>query len=177
MSSPVPPRRLLQESKQAEDTLDRIGNIFWDSDGIDSVLIAPSLENIYIWRGCIKGPSDSPFQGGWFMVRVEVPSEYPLLPPSMWFETKIAHPNIHLETGEVCLDVLKTQWSPAWTLESALRAVQVMLAHPDASSPLNCDCGNLIRSGDTRGYHSIASLITREHAFMKEHCIPFFSRK
>ena len=38
---------------------------------------------------------------------------YPYHPPKMNFMTKIFHPNIHYETGEICLEVLKEDgWSP-----------------------------------------------------------------
>ena len=39
-----------------------------------------------------------------------------------------------------------------------------LLSHPEADSPLNCDCGNLIRSGDLRGYRSMARMYTALHA-------------
>jgi len=39
-----------------------------------------------------------------------------------------------------------------------------LLSHPEADSPLNCDCGNLIRNGDMRGYHSMARMYTALHA-------------
>lgn len=63
-------------------------------------------------------------------------------PPVLHFQTKIFHPNIHFESGEVCLDVLKQEWNPQWTIESVIRAVGLMLMQPNADSPLNCDAGN-----------------------------------
>lgn len=38
------------------------------------------------------------------------------------------------------------------------------LADPAPDSPLNCDAGNLLRAGDTRGYNSMARMFTIENA-------------
>ena len=51
-----------------------------------------------------------------------------------------------------------------WTLQSVCRALVALLSHPEADSPLNCDCGNLIRNGDMRGYRSMARMYTNLHA-------------
>lgn len=75
-----------------------------------------------------------------------------MIPPSMTFVTKCFHPNIHFTTGEICLDILKAEWSPAWNLLSACRAIISLLDDPAADSPLNCDAGNMIRAGDMRAY-------------------------
>ncbi|XP_024527629.1 protein PEROXIN-4-like [Selaginella moellendorffii] len=117
--------------------------------------------NIHRWTAHIKGPAETPYHEGVFQLAISVPDNYPLLPPLVRFVTKIFHPNVHFKTGEICLDILKTAWSPAWTLQSVCRAVIALMAHPEADSPLNCDCGNLLRSGDVRGYRSMARMYTR----------------
>ena len=78
--------------------------------------------------------------------------------------TKIFHPNIHFDTGEICFELLKDKWSPAWSLESVCRAILNLISNPYADSPLNCDCGNLIRCQDFIGYNSLAKMYTIEYA-------------
>jgi peroxin-4 len=63
------------------------------------------------------------------------------------------------------LDILKKEWSPAWGLQAACRAVLALLSDPDAESPLNCDAGNMLRGGlDTVCFQTTAHFYTVENA-------------
>jgi len=95
-------------------------------------------------------------------VDVTVPPQYPMLPPAARFRTRVFHPNVHFKTGEICLDILKAAWSPAWGLQSAMQAVLSLLSDPEPDSPLNCDAGNLLRARDRRGFRSLARLYLHE---------------
>ncbi len=61
------------------------------------------------------GPPDSPYQGGVFFLTIHFPSDYPFKPPKIAFTTRIYHPNIN-SNGSICLDILRSQWSPALTI-------------------------------------------------------------
>ena len=45
------------------------------------------------------------------------------------------HPNISSQSGAICLDILKDQWSPALTLKTALLSVQALLSAPQPDDP------------------------------------------
>jgi len=55
-------------------------------------------------KGKIKGPVDTPYEGGIFKVDIEIPDKYPFEPPKMRFATKLWHPNVSSQTGAICLD-------------------------------------------------------------------------
>eukprot|EP01033_Poteriospumella_lacustris_P000483 gene480-323_t len=82
------------------------------------------------WDATIVGPKDSFYDGYEFDLKIQIPSAYPMQPPVIKFVTKIFHPNVMYETGEICLDILKKEWSPAWNLQSACRAIVAILSDP-----------------------------------------------
>lgn len=45
------------------------------------------------------------------------------------------HPNISSQSGAICLDILKDQWSPALTLKTALVSIQALLSAPEPKDP------------------------------------------
>ncbi|GFR51604.1 hypothetical protein Agub_g14028 [Astrephomene gubernaculifera] len=150
-------QRLLKEYKEAlkakpEDT---------------GITLIPNETNLFAWRAVLRGPKDTPFEGGNFELVINVPEQYPLQPPAVRYRTRIFHPNVHFKTGEICLDILKSAWSPAWTLHSVCQAVLALMSDPAPDSPLNCDAGNLLRFGDTRGYNSLARMYTLDFALAK----------
>lgn len=78
---------------------------------------------------------------GVFELSVAAGADYPMRPPKIAFVTPIFHPNVLWRTGEICLDILKQNWTPAWDLQGACRAILALLSDPAADSPLNCDAG------------------------------------
>jgi len=136
-----------------------------DPDDYDIYLRPTSPCSILKWTALLRGPPDTPYENGIFQVSIRCNSDYPLSPPTIAFETKIFHPNVHFRTGDVCLDILKKEWSPAWGLQAACRAVIALMSDPDADSPLNCDAGNMIRGGDNLAFYTTAKMYAIENAW------------
>ena len=66
---------------------------------------------------------------------ITIPPDYPFKPPKMKFDTKIWHPNISSQTGAICLDILKNEWTPALTIRTALISLQALLCSPEPDDP------------------------------------------
>lgn len=113
-------------------------------EGRDIVLFPKSPDNLFDWTAFIDGPKDTPYEGGRFQLRLQIPNRYPLKPPIVHFVTKVCHPNVLFRTGEICLNILKDQWSPVCTLEMMCISIMNLLYAPEASSPLNCDAGTFV---------------------------------
>ncbi|KAG8078938.1 hypothetical protein GUJ93_ZPchr0007g3387 [Zizania palustris] len=85
--------------------------------------------------GTITGPLGTPYEGGTFLIDIHLPGGYPFNPPKMQFITRVWHPNISSQSGAICLDILKDQWSPALTLKTALLSLQALLSAPAPNDP------------------------------------------
>uniref|UniRef100_A0A493SUV0 Ubiquitin conjugating enzyme E2 D2 n=1 Tax=Anas platyrhynchos platyrhynchos TaxID=8840 RepID=A0A493SUV0_ANAPP len=68
-----------------------------------------------VQQGRLVMTNDSPYQGGVFFLTIHFPTDYPFKPPKVAFTTRIYHPNIN-SNGSICLDILRSQWSPALTI-------------------------------------------------------------
>ncbi len=49
--------------------------------------------------GHAQGPKDTPFENGKFELVINVPEQYPLVPPNVRFKTKMFHPNVHFKVS------------------------------------------------------------------------------
>lgn len=99
---------------------------------------------IILFLGVI-GAIGSPYENGIFEINIDVPSDYPFLPPRLRFVTKIYHPNID-DAGRICLDILKLQpagnWRPTVRIEGVLIAVQLLMVQPNPDNPLVSEIAN-----------------------------------
>lgn len=131
-------------------------------DPPSSCSAGPVGEDLYIWEGCIFGPEDSPFHGGVFNLSIQFPVDYPFRPPHVKFITKIYHPNIN-SSGLICLDILKTQWSPALTISKVLLSITSLLTDPNPDDPFVPEIANLYKQ-DRAAYEDRARAWTMEYA-------------
>lgn len=137
----------------------------FDVSGVQAV---PVVEGVLTHlKGTIKGPMDSPYTGGIFLLDVIIPAEYPFAPPVIKFETKIWHPNISSVTGAICLDILKkgsgSAWTPALTVKTALLSISALLTAPEPTDPQDAVvAGQYLK--DKKEWEATARFWTEMHA-------------
>ncbi|KAK1422403.1 hypothetical protein QVD17_25500 [Tagetes erecta] len=102
---------------------------------LSGISVNPKSDNLINLIGTIPGPIGTPYEGGTFKIDIDLPDAYPFEPPKMKFATKVWHPNISSQSGAICLDILKDQWSPALTLKTALLSIQALLSTPEPDDP------------------------------------------
>ena len=103
-------------------------------------------------------------EGRW-LLRITIPPTYPLHPPKIAFATPIVHANVALDTGEICLDLLKDAWTPTYSVLECVRAVRMLLGCPEVDSPLNVDVAALLRDGDVLGARRLVELWVGEERY------------
>jgi ubiquitin-conjugating enzyme (huntingtin interacting protein 2) len=120
----------------------RIQKEFQELQKSKEMVIIMVGQDLFHWKGTIGGPSDTPYDGGKFTIDIKIPPNYPYHPPTMKFDTKIWHPNMSSQTGAICLDILKNEWSPALSIRTALLSIQALMCVPEANDPQDAVVAN-----------------------------------
>lgn len=80
----------------------------------------PDPVNMLVWHYCVRGPIDTPYEGGYFHGKLIFPKEFPFKPPSILMMT----PNGRFKTHQrLCLsisDFHPDTWNPAWSVGTIL---------------------------------------------------------
>jgi len=95
------------------------------------------------------GPKETPYEEIINTLSINIPEDYPHKSPSIKFLNKIYHPNISQYDGSICLDILKENWKPVYSLRTILMSIISLLSDPNPDSPLNGEAAALYKNGKT----------------------------
>ncbi|CAM9390725.1 unnamed protein product [Choristocarpus tenellus] len=102
----------------------------------------PNEDNLFEWTATVDGSDGTPYEGLTYKLKLAFPETYPYKPPMITFETPCFHPNVD-EHGNICLDILKDQWSSAFSVRTILQSLRSLLGDPNNDSPLNVQAAQL----------------------------------
>ncbi|XP_064640501.1 ubiquitin-conjugating enzyme E2 C-like [Lineus longissimus] len=112
------------------------------ADPKDGVSAFPEGDNLFRWIATVSGGPDTRYANLTYKLTIDFPSGYPCVAPTVKFTTPCFHPNID-QHGNICLDILKDQWTALYDVRTVLLSIQSLLAEPNNNSPLNVVAADL----------------------------------
>ncbi|XP_012303088.1 ubiquitin-conjugating enzyme E2 L3-like [Aotus nancymaae] len=81
-----------------------------------------------------------PYDKGAFRIEINFPAEYPFKPPKITFKTKICHPKVDDEKGQVCLSEISAEnWKPATKTDQVMQSLTALVNDPQPEHLLQAD--------------------------------------
>lgn len=116
----------------------------------DTVFAQPLEDDMLTWIAVLIGPEGTPFARGTFSLVLVFDESYPSRPPEVSFISELFHPNVYAN-GDLCLDILRSRWTPSYDVLGILLSIQSLLGDPNTSSPANIEAARLFEE-DTAEY-------------------------
>lgn len=101
-------------------------------------------DDIYNLKVLMIGPSDTPYEFGFYFFNIIMPQDYPFSPPKVTYCTQNGrtrfNPNLYTN-GKVCLSIINTWSGPRWSscnsISTVLLSIQalVFVEHPLHNEP------------------------------------------
>lgn len=133
----------LQNDEDCPYTID-----YWDLDN----------PNPYQWAITLRGPNDSPYEGGYFLAKIIFKSDYPNSKPEVYFKTKIYHLNVSESNGHCCFGSFKGK-----QILDVLSCLNTFFINQNPKSPYDSTKANLYTNKRSE-FNNNARNWTREYA-------------
>ena len=92
----------------------------------DYFSVWPKDEGFMVWEGRIRNLPDARHAGKEYSLEIRFSENYPFRPPVMRFTSRVKCENI-LRNGDICMDILYDEWSPAFTISKLMYCVTSLL--------------------------------------------------
>jgi ubiquitin-conjugating enzyme E2 D len=105
-----------------------------------NVTLEPENDDLSRWIMTVHGEAGTLYEGGTWLLRIQLAEKYPFHPPRMQFLTKILHPQVGDNGGiNLCGLLHGSQWKPWWKVPMLTIAVADLLRYPDCNDGImNC---------------------------------------
>jgi ubiquitin-conjugating enzyme E2 Z len=152
-----------------------------------------SLENVHVHvdekdmniiKVLIVGPKDTPYEGGFYLYKLELSELYPVNPPHGEFLTTNGrirfHPNYYA-SGKICLSILNTWSGPQWRMSQNLSIIVIHLKTILDSEPLRHEPSfENASKKKIKAYNDVISFYNYQYAILemvKKPTVPEFKQE
>lgn len=90
------------------------------NDPVPYIVAEPLHSNILQWHYVVKGPEESPYEGGYYHGKLVFPREFPFKPPSIYMITPSGRFAINTRLCLSISDFHPDTWNPAWSVSTIL---------------------------------------------------------
>ncbi|XP_054446134.1 ubiquitin-conjugating enzyme E2 C-like [Pteronotus mesoamericanus] len=104
--------------------------------GDKGISVSPESDNLFKCVGTIHTEAGTVYKD------LKFPSGHPYNAPTVKFLTPSYHPSVNTQ-GDICLDILKAEWSALYDVGAFLLSIQSLLEEPNINSPLNTQAAEL----------------------------------
>lgn len=89
-------------------------------DPIPYIDAEPLPSNILEWYYVVRGPENTPYEGGYYLGKLLFPREFPFKPPSIYMHTPNGRFKTHMRLCLSISDFHPDTWNPAWSVSTIL---------------------------------------------------------
>ena len=115
-------------------------------------------ENMLTGHAIIIGPSETPYEDGFYFFKFNFPTNYPFSPPTVTYFTNDGltrfNPNLY-KSGKVCVSVLNTWRGEPWTSCQTISSILLVLCTLLSSNPIENEPGINSNHPDCKNYNDI----------------------
>ena len=144
--------------------------------GVNQVIL-PKKDNYFEWEFILKGPKDTSYAGGLFLLKAIFPDNYPEEHPEVYFITPVYHLNINpikltcQNLGHVSMSSLNF-WYPNYKMKDIMCEIFCLFYMPNPYSPYGLDRAKEFKDNKnlyeekvkyfTKKYASEGNMVTKE---------------
>jgi ubiquitin-conjugating enzyme E2 Z len=140
------------------------------SESMDNIYYSHDEQNAYKGYACLKGPSKTPYEYGYYFFELDFPPNYPFSPPTVKFinydSTTRFNPNLYIN-GKVCLSILNTWDGEKWSACQSIRTLLLMLLTLLNEEPLLNEPGITRDHSNFEAYHQLIEYKNIEISVLK----------
>lgn len=123
------------------------------------VIAEPNESDILVWHYAVRGPVDTPYQGGIYIGKIKFHPDYPLKAPSIYMLT----PSGRFECNKkICMsmsDFHPESWNPLWSVATIIQGIQSFMASDELTT------GGMKASDMDRKKFAAVSMVYNQKAF------------